>query len=205
METAQIEARPRDTKRGEAARLRRQGSVPCNVYGHGITPVPCQLPLLVARKLVFSPEKRPVRITVEGQAWDCVVKHVSLMPRTGDPAHIDLQAVQQNEAVTLPVPVHLVGTAPGVLHGGDLQISAHELTVTCLPGDIPAHIEVDVSGLGIGQSVHVADLNVQGIRFHEAPEKTIVSVMAPRVAAPEETEEAGGEAKAADAEKTGDE
>ena len=80
----------------------------------------------------------------------------------------------------------------------DVQTNAHELTVRCMPKDIPSHIDVNIEGLHIGEAIHVGDLQIPGIEFLDAPDKTIVSVTAPRG---EEGTETGAEASAAGTEE----
>jgi large subunit ribosomal protein L25 len=97
--------------------------------------------------------------------------------------HIDLYAVNLNEAVEANVPVVVVGNAPGVKEGGVLDIVLREIAVEALPGSIPEQIEVDVSNLNIGDNVHVRELTVPaGVKIVEEDDEIVLSVLAPQKA-----------------------
>jgi len=105
--------------------------------------------------------------------------------------HLDLYEVRADEAVTVEVPVHLIGTADGVRNfGGVLDHSLRELEIEVLPGDIPEHIELDVTNLTIGHSLFVRDITIPKGRILNDPDTPVCTVVAPRaeetVAAPEE-------------------
>ncbi len=100
--------------------------------------------------------------------------------------------LQVGEKIQFEVPVLLKGTAIGVKEGGIVQHFAHKLEVECLPTDIPEHIEVDVTNLRIGDSIHVSDLSVPGIEFITNADALVVSVTHPR-AEKEELPAAEGE------------
>ena len=114
--------------------------------------------------------------------------------------HVDFQTLKDDEEITIEVPVKLVGEAPGVkVQAGVLTLVTHEIYVTCLPKNIPSQIEVDISSLGLGQSIHVSDVKLAaGVTVVDDPHETIVSVVASRAA----EEEAKPAAAAAEATKT---
>ena len=137
--------------------------------------------------------------------------------RPADIIHLDLYQVQADEKITVEVPVKLVGVPEGVKNfGGVLDHIMHHLSVRVFPGDIPEHVDVDVSALNIGQSIHVGDLAVEKLEIMNDAGQTVCTVVAPRaeeVVAPtpeaevvaepelirkpkEEGEEAEGEAEA---------
>lgn len=103
--------------------------------------------------------------------------------------HVDFYGISADRASEFEVPVQLVGTPIGVHEqGGLLEQLVHKLTVVCKPADLPEHIEVDVSGLRIGQSVHVGDLSLPGITFRMAPDVAIAAVIAKRISEETPTE-----------------
>ena len=119
--------------------------------------------------------------------------------------HVDFKQIRMDEKLTTSVPVVLVGEAAGVQEGGIVEQMVRELEIECLPTDIPAHIEVDVTALGMGHHLTVADVVCpQGVEIKTEPSEVVVSVAIPRAAAVEaatkEATEGEGEAPAAEAE-----
>ena len=113
-------------------------------------------------------------------------------------AHIDFYEVDVSRKITLMVGLHFVGRPEGVIHGGVLQPIMRELEVECLPLDIPAEIEVDVSALEIGHSLKAGDITLPPNVVNNTPDLTLVSVLAPTVSTLPEEEEAGVEGEAAE-------
>lgn len=199
MATVTLEAKPRETGKRVARAIRRQGWVPCILYGHHVEPVPFQIPESKLRPLIYTTETHLVKLQIGDKTWDCVLKDVEFHPVTDRPVHADFQVLRAEEKVTVTVPVQIVGTAIGVQRGGVLQIVTHELEVTCLPKDIPAHIDIDVSNLDIGDAIHVGDLQFEGLEFEDAPDQTVVVIAAPQLGGVEEEKGAEGETGAAKA------
>lgn len=202
MDTITITAAPREAGKKGAKAVRRAGNVPCVLYGPHVEPVVFQVPELALKPLVYTAEMHVVKIQLDGKSWEAVVKAVDFHPVTDRPIHADFVALTRGEAITIAVPVQFQGTPVGQREGGDTQLLAHELSVRCLPKDIPSHITVDIANLQIGESIHVRDLNVPNVEFLDSPDKAIVSVVPPRggLAAEEaaETEAEAGETEAAE-------
>jgi large subunit ribosomal protein L25 len=187
METITITAKPRSQTGTHAVnKLRNEGKVPGVVYGHQFSdPVPVifdakDLRLALAGhniNSVFTLEiegHRPTPVMVHERQHDVISHHL---------IHLDLYAVNLNEAVEANVSIVMVGSAPGVKEGGVLDIVLREIAVEALPGSIPDHIDVDVSALGIGDNVHVRDLTVPaGVKIVEDPDDIVLSVLAPQKA-----------------------
>jgi large subunit ribosomal protein L25 len=115
------------------------------------------------------------------------MKSADLHPVTDRPIHADFQVLEKGEKITLMVPIQFHGTPVGQRDGGDTQIIIHEIEVRCLPQDIPSHIDVDISEMVIGDSIHIQDLDTHGIEILGREEQTIVTVLQPRVAEAEVT------------------
>jgi len=154
------------TERGknEARRLRQQDMVPAVFYGPGAQPRPLTVPLSRMEKLFreMGEEEKLLNLIIEdGTTRDA--KHVMLREIQVHPArrqllHVDFYEVAMDQAVEVHVLVELKGKPVGVEKGGSLNQLARFLTVRCLPGAIPEKVEADVSGLEIGQTLHVSDL-----------------------------------------------
>ncbi len=199
-----LDARSRETGKKAARRVRRDGHVPCVLYGAHIDPVHLQVEALPLKRLAFGRSANQVQITMDGQEWNCVLKDVDLHPVTDDPIHADFQALTEGERITITVPLRFIGTPVGQKEGGDTQHVLTQLTVSCLPKDIPGQIEVDISGLQIGEAFHVSDLALENVEIEMNPQQTLVTVVAPTLE-PVEPEtvgiEIGEEVEAAEGEE----
>ncbi|MGI6621005.1 MAG: 50S ribosomal protein L25 [Bacillota bacterium] len=193
-----ITAKTRDTGTSAAKACRRQGLVPGIVYGKGIEPVPVALSSSEVRRLLSKGMSHIHRLKIEDAGFDdrVMVQSVDRNPLTGEIIHIDLHRISMEEKVRLEVPIALTGEEEIASRGLILQRQAREVTVECLPADIPSHITADVSGMQAGDTLLVGDLAVpEEIRLLTSPEEVVAAVVAPRLAAEE----------AAEAEETADE
>ncbi|MGQ9510910.1 MAG: 50S ribosomal protein L25 [Thermaceae bacterium] len=131
----------------------------------------------------------------DGRVLPSLVRQVNLDKRRRRPEHVDFY-ILSDEPVEMYIPLRFVGEAPGVREGGVLQEVHRDLLVRVLPRAIPEYIEVDVSGLYIGDSLHAEDLKLpEGVRLAMDPKETIVAVVPP-----EDVEKLAAEAEAAPAE-----
>lgn len=189
METIELRAELRPGVGKELAKkLRRSGMVPAILYGPNRPPMPLSVPerelveritaLEGAHLIRFRSELEEVR--------DCValVKQTQFHPVTGRPLHVDFYQVDLGRKIRVRVPLHFVGRARGVVLGGILQPLQREIEVECLPLQIPEFIEVDVSHLGIHDSLHFSEVvlpeGVTGVYHEDVP---IVTVLPPVVEA----------------------
>lgn len=187
MDTLNLLAQPRQTGTSAAKATRRAGLVPCVLYGPHQEPVHFAVETLDLRPLIHTTETYRVALAVDGASYDCILKTVDFHPVTDAPIHVDFQALTAGEAMTMTVPVHLEGTAPGVKDGGVLGQPIHEIEIRCLPKDIPGHISVDISGLQMGDALHVSDLDLgDEIEVLTDASQTLVTVAAPRAEVVEE-------------------
>lgn len=201
MATATISATPRsETGKGVARKLRAQHNVPGVLYGHHREPQPLVLDGRDFDRLIehYAAETTVVELTVDGQSVRTLIREIQRHPFKRQVLHVDFQALVAGEKVTVDIPIVLVGIPEGVrLTGGTLDQVMRELTVEVDPSDIPNHVDVDVSALNVGDSLHVSDINLPpGVEVQDDPETTICVVVPPRVAeevaAPVEEEEAAG-------------
>ena len=193
MEALKIEVSRRDVGKKAAHAVRREGNVPCVLYGHHTEPIAFQVPELVLNQLVYSTEMRLVRVSLDGDSWDCVMKNVDFHPVTDSILHADFQAIAIGEKLTVTVPIRFVGTPIGQRQGGTTRHVLHELEVRCLPKDLPPQIEINVEELHIGDAIHISDLSYPNLKFEGAPTDTVVAVVQSRVSITEEPEELADE------------
>lgn len=207
MDTITLKGEPRATGTRKSRAVRREGNVPCVLYGQHDEPVAFQVHELALHPLIYTDETHVVSVSVDGKAYDCVMKQVEFHPVTDRPIHADFQVLTAGEAITLTVPVQYHGTPVGQTEGGDTQVILHEMQVRCLPKDIPSHIDVEISHLNIGDSIHVGDLDAGTLEFLSPASQTMVTVVAPKLTAAdaEEDEAALEAAEEAEAEEPTDE
>ena len=160
-----------------AKATRRDGLVPCVIYGPHLEPVHFAVETLALRPLIHTTEQYRVAVDVAGEIYDAVLKQVVFHPVTDRPWHVDFQALTAGEAFTTTVPVVLVGTPEAVKDGADLAQPMNQVEVRALPKDLPGHIDADVSGLAVGDSLHVRDLTVaEGVEILTDGDLTIATV-----------------------------
>jgi len=185
-QTVSLRAQSRATKgKGAARSLRRTGVVPAVIYGHGREPeaVQVEAPALGRLLLGISAQSTIVDVTVDDrEPVKALIREIQRHPlRAENILHLDLYEVRADQPVTVEVPVHLVGTPEGVRnHGGVLDQVLYSLTLRVLPSEIPTSVDVDVTALDIGQSLHVSDISVASGTIEDDAGQTICVVQAPR-------------------------
>lgn len=202
METVKLSVELRqETGKERAGRLRRSGKVPGVFYGPG---KPAAALAIDARefhlKLDSLEGSHLIQLTSplpELHDKLALLKEVQRHPVTSEPLHIDFYEVDVTRPIQVTVPLHFVGKAEGVTAGGTLQSLFREITVECLPREIPEFLEVDVSGLKIHESIHIEELILPaGVKAVYDSNVTLVTVAAP-VAVEVETKPAEAVAEAA--------
>jgi large subunit ribosomal protein L25 len=170
--------------KGAARSLRRDGKIPAVIYGHGrqaeslVVDAPA-----FGRVLPGLTSATMIDLSIDGGApVKALIRELQRNPlRAADIEHVDFYEVRADEAVSVSIPVKLVGTADGVRNGGGvLDWVLHTLDVEALPADVPEHIDIDVSALGVGQSLHVGDVSIPNVTILNDEALPICSVVPPR-------------------------
>jgi len=208
-EQLKLSATPRTaTGKGVARRLRGKEMLPAVVYGHNTPSIPLTIELKQLQDLMRrgKSERKLFLLSIEGNGEPAektvMIKDIQLDPVQRNYLHIDFFEVSMDEEVTLSIPIRLIGTPAGVEIGGVLQQVRRELSIKCLPSQIPDSLEADVSSLTIGDSIHLKDMQLpSGIKVSDDLDITIATVLAPTVekevakeAAPEAAAEEGAQA-----------
>jgi large subunit ribosomal protein L25 len=186
------------TGNGPARRLRVSGQIPAVLYGPKTEPVllsvdKSDLELLFKKggigQVVLN---LVVQKNGETLTMPAMIKELQTHPVSRNFIHIDFYEIRMDQKITAKIPVVTTGKAKGVELGGMLQIIRRELEVECLPLAVPGSIEIDISDLDIGDSIHVRDIKLEGeIEFLEEDDYTVVTVLSPKLEEePEEEEEA---------------
>jgi large subunit ribosomal protein L25 len=194
MDLQTLEAQPRATGSKAARAIRDAKNVPCILYGRNQATVPFQVTARAVQQLIFQRTASLVSIELNGESWDCILKDYDLHPITDLPIHADFQVMQAGQKLTVTVPIRYKGTPIGQKEGGDTQYIVREMAITTLPSRIPQEIEVDVTGVRVGDAIHVYDLEMDDDFVYDLPpEQTLVTVVAPQGLPVEEEEEAVAE------------
>ena len=190
-----LDARMREGRgKNNARRLRVQGMVPAVLYGDGDAGSVLAVPeKIVDYTLQHVGDNALYDLSVgDGSNATARVVDVHRNPVTGRLVHVDFAPVNMRERITVTVPVAVVGESPGAAEGGVLQQEAYEVEVETLPGDIPQELEVDVSGLDIGENVTLGDIKLpDNITLVSDPEEIAATVTTPTEVTDEELEAAG--------------
>lgn len=198
-----VEAREAIGK-GAARKLRAAGKIPAILYGRGRDSLPLALdPRALDRILRSSGANTLLDLTVQGhpEVKDTValVKDLQRDPLRGSIVHADLYAVDLTRAVTVDVPIHLVGKARGLDFGGILEHTLREVALECLPRSIPESIEVEISHLEVGDVIHVRELTLpEGVTLVTDGDLGVVHIALPQAEpTPEEAAAAAATAEGA--------
>jgi large subunit ribosomal protein L25 len=208
MAEATLTATLRDgSGKGSARKLRAQGRVPGILYGHGMDPIKVAIDDRDLYHVLHTGAGSNVLVDlhVNEERHLAMAREIQRDHIRGQFLHIDFLVVRRDEKIHVDVPVHLIGESHGVKEGGVVEHHLWDLKVECLPTDVPQSIEADISALGIGDSLTVAQIQVpEGVTVLTPTEETIVSVVPPPILRVEEEEEAAeaveGEEAAAEGE-----
>ena len=181
--------REKSTK-GAVNKLKREGQVPGVLYSNEMEPIIFSIPELALKPVVYTTEMHLVNIKIgDNEEVKSILKDVQFDPLTDKIIHVDFQAIKAGQEIQVQVPIMVVGQAIGVKNGGRITQSLHKVDVECLPKNIPTHLEVDISGLDIGDSILIRDLNAENIKILNAEDASVIAVTTSRAEEVEETDE----------------
>lgn len=167
---------------------RKSGLIPCNLYGekrgeNGL-PVATNFTVTTAevRNLVYSPDIYSVNLNIDGQEHIAVMKELQFHPVTDQLLHIDFYEITPEKPIVMEVPIKLNGLAEGVKAGGKLAASVRKLKVRATYTQIPEKLNIDVTGLGLGKTIKVGELNFEGLELVTSPSVVVCQVKMTRSA-----------------------
>lgn len=190
------------TGRGPARRLRAAGQIPASVYGQG------NARSITVNAVDFRSLNREraggaalVELTDEkGETTLSLVQEIQRDAIRGNVKHIDFQEVERGHTFVTSVPVYLIGEADSIgvkNDGGVIDHKTHEVEIRCRPSNLPSSVEVDVTGLAVGDAIHISDLAaIEGVEFLGEPVQVLVSCQAPTVAVDDDSAAEVGEVPA---------
>jgi large subunit ribosomal protein L25 len=200
MERLRLEvAKRQGTGKSVTRKLRAQGSVPAVLYGSGVRSALLAVTAREGERVLGSGANRLIDLsgTPESSGKLVLIKDYQRDPVSRQLLHFDFYAVDPSKAVEVSVPVQLTGRPKGVELGGVLELLLREVLVSCLPLAIPDFLSLDVSPLGVGETLHARDFALpEGVELLTDPSAGVVHVLAPRLEAEEPKPEEAAEAAA---------
>ena len=190
------------TGKGSARKLRSGGRLPVILYGPETSPIMLSLDYKQLQKILRGKSAENIIFDLKAdsneknQSKRVMIKEIQKDPVTRDYLHVDFYEISMEKELEVDIPVYLINTPIGVSEGGILEHTRRELKISCMPKNLVDKIEVDVSGLDIGQSLHVEDITLPpGLKSIEDGDLTIATVVAPTIEekVEEEVEEAESE------------
>ena len=170
--------------KGSARKARMSGEIPGVLYGHGEKPVALSVGARAFQVALHTHKggNPIVNLAVGGSEFTALIRDAQYDPVSHQVIHLDFQHISLTETIEVRVPLNFTGLAVGVKDGGGiLEAILRDVEVRCLPTAIPAGIDVDVSALNIGDSIHVRDLSIPDVEILSDPDATLVTVVPPTV------------------------
>jgi len=177
-----------DTGKKAAKLLRKEGLIPCNLYGEAKDEngLPKSMPLAISmtelRKVVYTPHIYVINLNIDGEHHTAILKELQFHPVTDALLHIDFYEVNDQKPITIGIPVKLNGLAQGVRDGGRMNLVVRKIDVTAPYQQIPEHLDIDVTHMTIGKSIKVGELNFPGLELATSKEVVVCSVKMTRAA-----------------------
>ncbi len=165
-----------------AKQLRKQGMVPCNLYGElkGENGLPQAYAFSVSeaelRKLIYTPEIYTVNLDIDGNKCMAILKEVQCHPVKDNVLHIDFYQITDEKPIVMEVPIRLNGLAAGVKAGGKLAASVRKLKVKAVHTAIPERLDIDVTNLQLGKTIKVGELSFEGLELVTSPSVVVCQV-----------------------------
>ena len=185
----------KDLGKSAVRKLRASGLLPAVKYGHGEETAHLQLDSKTFEDFLATTrgESTIINLKVGRKVQKAMVKSIARSPVTGEIQHVDFVVLHKGEQVIVRVPIVLTGEPVGVKLGGVLDQLERQVRIKAVPKNIPPHIEIDISHLEIGDSLHVRDLPQEDITILAEPDETVVTILAPKKVVEEVPVEVEGE------------
>ena len=168
--------------------LRKNGGVPCNLYGENKNENGESIAMSFAttqeelRKLVYSPDIYSVNLTIDGKECKAVMKELQFHPVTDQLLHVDFYEITEEKPIVMEVPIQMTGLAEGVKAGGKLAASVRKLKVRAPYTAIPEKLIIDVTNLALGKTIKVGELSFEGLALVTSPSVVVCQVKMTRSA-----------------------
>ncbi len=186
-----LKAAPRArTGSGRLNQMRREGWIPSVIYGKGTENINLKVDAKTFAELLANSSSENILVNLEIEDHGtrlAFLQSIQHDPMSGKALHADFRSIDENTAITAHIPTHLNGESAGVKAGGLIEQYVHAIEITCLPNDLPESIEVDISTLQIGDSLHIGEIPLPaGVRATHAPDVVVAHVSKAAAAVSEE-------------------
>ena len=169
-----------DTGKKATKLLRKEGLIPCNLYGEAETALSFSTSMSEIRKAIYTPDVYVVNLNIDGKEHKAIIKELQFHPTTDALMHADFYEINEKKAITIGIPVKLNGLAQGVRDGGKINLSIRKINVTAPYKQIPEILNIDVTNLQLGKAIKVGELSFEGLEIATSPEVVVCSVKATR-------------------------
>lgn len=181
MKQISVSGKKREATGKKASKLlRKEGLIPCNLYGIANESISFAVAATDLRKVVYSPNVYVVDLTIDGEKHLAVMQELQFHPVTDALVHIDFLEVTAEKPIVIGIPVKLNGLAQGVRDGGKINLAVRKLNVKAVYTNIPETLEIDVTNLQLGKSIKVGQLHFEGLDIVTSPDVVVCSVKATR-------------------------
>lgn len=193
MERIKLLAEVRESRGSSYSRnLRAKGQIPGVIYGKGREPLALSIDEKEIKKVIGK--NSLIDLGFGEETASVVLKDIQRDPLRGNPIHFDFQEVDLKQRITITVSIHLEGTPAGIKEGGILQQTLREVDLECLPTEMPNYLQVDISHLKVGESLHVDELVVpENLTILTSPEEVVVTIVTPTLNVKEEEDDVADE------------
>ncbi|HIT47918.1 MAG TPA: 50S ribosomal protein L25 [Candidatus Coprenecus stercoripullorum] len=176
-------------KKSDVKAIRKNGDVPCVLYGMGMDNVLFTVPAKELKQLTHTPNSYIVDLDVDGTKYLAVMHELQFHPVTDATIHADFLAISADKPVVIDVPLNIFGSCEGVKQGGKLLIEARKLKVSGLPDALPDVLDVDITNLKLGKQITAGDLSYEGVTIVSPKSTGVCTVKHTRAAAAADTAE----------------
>lgn len=183
MQTIELQGQVRNIIGKTESKLTRvSGKIPCVLYG-GKENIHFTVDSIAFSKVINTHIVYVVLLDIDGKSHKAILKNIQFHPVTDNPIHIDFYEVTDDKAFSIKLPIKISGVSEGVKQGGKLQVKMRKVKVKGLLKDLPDVLEIDITKLGIGQSVKIDSLNFKNLQIEEPKSAVVCSVNLTRSAA----------------------
>ena len=170
-------------KKSDVKHLRKEGNVPCVLYGAGVENVIFSVTAKDLKLITHTPNSFSIDLVIDGTSYLAVFRAIQYHPISDEALHVDFLAVTEDKPVVIAVPVKVEGHSEGVKQGGKLVPGARKLKVSGLIKDLPDTLSVDITNLTIGKQINAGDLNFENIQIVSPKTTMVCAVKATRASA----------------------
>lgn len=161
------------SKKSAVNAMRREGRVPCVLYGQGVESVLFSVDAKELKSVTHTPNSYIINLDIEGKSYKAVLHGIQFHPVSDETLHVDFLVVSDAKPVCIEVPIIITGNSEGVRQGGKLMVSARKLRISAPIDKLPDNVEVDITSLQLGKTITAGELSYDGIQI-VTPKATII-------------------------------